>query len=327
MWAMGGFLLRRLAFGLLAMFVALSGSFFFFASKFFPLRDQPLLHVYWVWVRGLATGRSFSHGIVYPHLFSLVGGAFGRTMLLLALTLVVVLVVSIPLGCLAAATRGSVLDFTLRSASYVAWAVPAYLVAIVLQDGFGRIPLGWGLGWFPAVGWAGECPNGQGVDVHSFQCPGPGTGLTHVGLVLYHLTLPAIALALGFIGVNARYLRSSVLDALDAPHITVARAKGLGERSVLLRHGLRNALVTFVPALVSDLGVVFGAALAIDYIFKLGGIGTLFISLLQYNVDGIVSVDTYAVQLALLLGAAVMLATSLLGEIALTLLDPRTRTD
>jgi peptide/nickel transport system permease protein len=324
---MADFLLRRLVFGLVAMFVALSLSFYYFASKFFPLRGTSTAHAYWVWLRGIPTGRSFSHGLLYPHLPSLVGSAVGRTMLLLALTLVIVVVVAVPVGCISAARRGSAVDVGLRIATYVAWAVPGFVVAIVLQDGFGRIPGGWGLGWFPAVGWAGECPGGEGIDLHTARCPAAGTGLTHVGQVIYHLALPALALALGFIAVNARFLRNSLLDALDAPYITVARGKGLSERDVLLRHGLRNAFVAFVPALVSGLGLVFGAALVVDYIFKLGGMGTLFLTLLPYNVDGIVEVDTYALMLLFVISAAIMLTASVLGEAVVALLDPRMRFD
>lgn len=324
---MAGFFLRRLVFGLVAMFAALSLSFYYFASKFPPLRGTSTAHAYWVWLQGIPTGRSLSHGLLNPHLLPMVGAAFGRTMALLALTLVIVVAISIPLGCISAATRGSALDVGLRVGLYVAWAVPGFIVAILLQDGFGRVPLGWGLGWFPPVGWAGECPGGEGVDLHTALCPSAGHGLTHVGQVLYHLTLPAIALALGFIAVNARYLRNSMLDALDSPYIVVARGKGLTERAVLARHALKNAFVAFVPALVSGVGLIFGAALVADYIFKLGGMGTLFISLLPYGADGIIQVDTYALMLLFLLSAAVMLTASTLGEAAVALFDPRMRLD
>ena len=327
MRGMGAFVLRRLVFGFVAMFVALSGSFFFFASRFLPLSESPVLHDYWIWLRGIPSGRSFQDGLLSGHLLSIVGSAFGRTMILLALTLVIVVVIAIPVGCISAAMRGSVVDYGLRIGTYIAWAVPVFIVAILLQQGFGRIPGGWGTGWFPSVGWAGQCPNGQGIDPHNFQCPAAGHGLSHVGQVIYHLMLPALALALGFIGLNARYLRNSVIDALDAPYVTVARSKGLPERTVVMRHALRNAFVAFVPAIVSDLGVLFGAALAVDWIFQLGGLGTLFIGLLQLNADANVPVDTYELQLALLIAACVMLTASMLGEILLVLLDPRVRPD
>ncbi|HEY7422541.1 MAG TPA: ABC transporter permease [Gaiellaceae bacterium] len=324
---MGVFFLRRLLFGLVAMFVAMSLTFYYFASKFFPLRETSTWHAYWVWLRGIPNGRSLTHGLIYPHLLPVVGAAFGRTMLLLALTLVIVVAIAIPVGCISAARRGSALDAGLRIGTYVAWAVPGFVVAIVLQDGFGRVAGGWGVGWFPPAGWAGNCPGGVGVDLHNFQCPAAGHGLTHVGQVLYHLALPALALALGFIAVNARYLRNALVDTLDAPYITVARGKGLTEQNVLLRHALRNAFVTFVPALVSGFGLIFGAALAIDFIFRLGGVGTLFLTLLPYQTDGIIQVDTYALMLLMLIAAAFMVAVSTFSEAVVALLDPRMRFD
>lgn len=338
---MAVFLLRRLVFGVVALFVGLSGSFFFWASQYPPLKGTPLLHDYWLWVRGIPTGHSLAHGLLLQptsiggntslvtagsaQILSIVGGPLGRTLLLLAVAMVLVLVFAVSMGCLAAATRGSALDLFLRTGSYAAWAVPGFVLATVLQEGFGRIPGGWGLGWFPYIGWAGECPNGQGIDPHNFQCPSAGTGLTHVGLLLYHLVLPAAALAAGYIGLHVRYLRSSLLDSLAAPYVIVARGKGLSERAVLLRHGLRNALVTFVPALLSDFGALFGAALVVDVVFQLGGIGTLFLNLLALNADALVPIDTYEMQLILLFAGALMLVASLLAEAAVALLDPRAR--
>jgi ABC-type dipeptide/oligopeptide/nickel transport system permease component len=90
---------------------------------------------------------------------------------------------------------------------------------------------------------------------------------------------------------------------------------------------MRNGFVAFIPQLVSDFGLLLGGALAIDYIFQLGGLGTVFVNLLQLNVDAIPQVDTYALELALLFGVAVILLASMLGEIVLALLDPRTRLD
>lgn len=347
---MAGFLLRRIAFAFVALFVGLSASYVFWTAKNHACNASvagcpPKASVfsgYWTWLRGVFTGHSLSTGL-FPaptsstalgggntapaHLMSYVGAAFGRTLLLLALTFVIVLVVAPPLGCLAAAMKGSFVDLTLRIASYALWAVPAFLLATILQEAFGRIPGGWGAGWFPEAGWAGECPNGEGIDLHNFQCPAPGHGLDHVVLVLYHLLLPAAALALGFIGLHSRYLRNSLLESLDQPYIAVARAKGLTERRVVLHHGMRNALVTFIPTLVSDFGLMLGGALAVDYIFQLGGLGTMFINGLKLNVDAFLPVDTYAFQFALLLAAGLMLTASILGEVALWFLDPRTRPD
>ena len=127
---MGAFILRRLAFGFVAMFVALSGSFFFFAAKFLPLSEEPLLHAYCGWLRGIPSGRSLDTGLLSGGLLATVGSAFGRTMILIAVTLVIVVVIAIPVGCLSAAMRGTVVDYGLRVGTYIAWAVPVFVVAI-----------------------------------------------------------------------------------------------------------------------------------------------------------------------------------------------------
>jgi peptide/nickel transport system permease protein len=131
-------------------------------------------------------------------------------------------------------------------------------------------------------------------------------------------------LAAGFVGLHARYLRTSLVVALAAPYATTARAKGLSERNVVLRHALRNSLVTFAAAVLADFGAVFGAALAIDAIFRLNGLGTLFISTLNPNVPVL---DAYQLQLLLLMTGVLLLASSLLSELAVVWLDPRARLD
>jgi len=316
------FVARRLLVGVVVLFVAASAAFCFFASQYLPLRETPLLSAYWHWVQGLPTGRSLSHGVLYGRLLPAVIPALEHTLALLGMTLVLVVVLSVGIACVAAASRGSVLDFLLRAASYAAWAMPAFLVALVLQQLVGKVAGGPGLGWFPVAGWAGQCPGGLGIDLHTFKCPPAGSGFAYVGNAAYHLTLPAFALAAGFVGLHSRYLRSSLLDALDSPYVTVARGKGLPEHTVVLRHALRNSLASFTSALFSDFGAIFGASLAVDWVFQLRGLGWLFVALLNLN-STVPVIDAYALELLLLLGGACVLVASLLGDLVVGLLDPR----
>jgi ABC-type dipeptide/oligopeptide/nickel transport system permease component len=145
--------------------------------------------------------------------------------------------------------------------------------------------------------------------------PLPLFGWSAAGLIV-----PTIALATSFVGLYARFVRSSLLVALAAPYTTTARAKGLPERRVVLRHALRNSLALYVSAVLLEFGSVFGAAMVVDYIFKLGGIGELFIRLI-----GSQSIDPSAVQLVIVVTAAIVLATSLLADLAVIWLDPRVR--
>jgi peptide/nickel transport system permease protein len=132
------------------------------------------------------------------------------------------------------------------------------------------------------------------------------------------VTVPAVALATSFVGLHARYLRSALLNSLGAPYIMTARAKGLPERSVVLRHALRNSLTSFVSALFLDFGSVFGAALTVDWVFKLGGLGTLFLNEIANP-----AIDPNEVTSLLFVTALLVLVSSVLNDLVVGWLDPR----
>jgi peptide/nickel transport system permease protein len=133
------------------------------------------------------------------------------------------------------------------------------------------------------------------------------------------MTLPAIAIALGFIGVYSRYLRTSLLVTLDQPYTTVARAKGLPERQVVRRHALRNALIPFTTVIALEFGTIFAATLAADYVFGLHGLVSLFL----YN--GLLQGDPYLIEVPIVLVAAIVVVASIVADIACAALDPRLR--
>jgi peptide/nickel transport system permease protein len=151
-------------------------------------------------------------------------------------------------------------------------------------------------------------------------CPAAPAGVHYVLACLRYLVLPATSLALGFVGLHARHLRSSLLATLQVPFATTARGKGLGEGRVLVRHALRASLATFTSALLLDFGALFGGALAVDWVFRMNGLGMLFA-----NEISAPYVDAFAIQLLLIVSAAIVVGSSLLSELALIWLDPRAR--
>jgi peptide/nickel transport system permease protein len=318
------FLARRLLLALLVLVGFSFLSFAFFAGRFNPLKGHPVLPTYWRWLRGLPSGHSLTHGLEGPILPTLLP-SLAHTLVLLGVTLVLVVVFSLLAGTLAAVSQGSLLDLLLRGSSYLAWGIPAFLLALIVQQTVNTLGGAHGLGPFPIAGWPGSCPTGLGIDAGTITpCPAAGTGLRYLVNVARYVTLPAFALTVGFVGLHSRYLRSSLAASLNSPYITTARAKGLPERQVVLRHALRNSLGTFVAALLTDFGAIFGAAMAVDWIFQLNGLGSLFIREVNPNIPAL---DAYAVQLLLLLTGALLLAASVLSELAVALLDPRTRLD
>jgi peptide/nickel transport system permease protein len=333
------FLARRIVLAVAVLAGVSFGSFVMMATKFSSqctsqftpagVANPPLAgnasqaaSLYWDWVKGVPSGRSF--GVVCGgETTSQVWPAFAHTGALLGATGLIVLVAALALGILAAVRAGSFWDTGLRGFSYAAWGVPPFLLAIILQSvlrSAGRP----GFHWFSIYGWPASCLSGSGA---FYPCGATGGTVHHTLEIVRALTVPALALSLAFIGLHSRYLRSSLLVALNAPYTTTARAKGLPERTVVLRHALRNSLATFTSALLLDFGAIFGAALAVDVVFGLNGLG----SLLLVEVGGIGGGDgprylnPYAIETLLATAALFVIVASVVAEVAVASLDPRTR--
>lgn len=300
-------------------------SFVFFWTHDRPVKAQPVLPAYWHWLGGLFTGKSY-RGLFGSPLLGPLAGAVGHTCALLAVTFAITIPATIALAALAALQRGRALDLLLRATTYVAWGIPAFLLAFLLALTATTLGKQGGLGPFAIAGWPGKCPPGLGLNGGVLAgCPPAGHGLTYAWNVLRYVTVPALALAVGFVGLHARYLRAGLLQTLDAPYITTARAKGLSEWGILLKHAMRVSVSAFVGRLFADFGAIFGAAVAVEWVFKLNGLGVLFVR--QFPLDSYAPLDVYSIQLVLLVTGGFVLLSSLLADTALALLDPRLRRD
>jgi peptide/nickel transport system permease protein len=321
------FLARRILLGTIVMIGLSLASFCFFASQFPPLKGHPVLPEYWTWLRGLANGNSFHALLFFGHsggdsLLSKLLPALGHTLVLLGASVILILVFSIAFGAVTAATHGSALDTGLRFTMYLAWAVPAFLLAFIVQDFLTSVGGSYGWGPFPPAGWPGVCPAAIGLNAGTITpCPAAGSGIAYALNVGRYICLPALVLSVGFIGLYGRYIRTSLVAALGSQYAITARAKGLPERTVLLRHAMRNSLITFVAALFSNFGLFFSVAIAVDWVFQLNGLGSAFIR--EFHPDNGL-VDAYSMQLVLLMIGLLVLTASLLGEFVVGLLDPRT---
>jgi len=278
----------------------------------FHLRD-PAVEQYWLWVKGTIAGSpevtrtvcggrlaGCHHFPIWPRVWP----ALGHTGLLAGLSVVVVTIFSLLIGTVAARRPGSALDVVLRTGSYLAWAFPAFVLAVLLQLLLERLALNYGIHPFPVSG---------------LPLPGEaGTGLHFVGVWLQHLALPVLTISIGFIGAYSRYVRSAMLVSLNEPYAVTARAKGLTERRVIIRHALRNSLIPFVSLLTLDFGALFGASLVADFVFNQQGLAS-------YLREAVYDADPFEVQPLVLVGAASVLVFSLLGDLVTSRLDPRVR--
>jgi peptide/nickel transport system permease protein len=222
----------------------------------------------------------------------MVTAALPNTLLLAISAIGLAVAIGIPIGCYAAIRQGSLLDQALAIFSVGFVATPSYVVAILLLYFFSVR-----LGWFPVLG-AGNA--GDPLDQ------------------LHHLVLPAIALALGWIGYIARLVRSSLLEVLGEPFIRTARAYGQPERRVVMKYALKLACIPTVAILGVGIGELMGGAVFVEIIFNRPGLGSLIF-------DAIRNRNYPIVQGGILVVVAIFVMTNLLVDLSYAWLDPRIR--
>ena len=314
------FLARRLLLGLAALVVVSFGTCWFFTTHFYqpgsPIPGDGAA-TWWRWFRGVLHG-DLGTTFVGKTMWQAYASPIGHTALLLLVSFAIVAVLALAIGTVSAVRAGSLVDVVLRWLTYLSWGLPAFLVALILQKVFTAIYGTSGAQPLATSTWPGACSVAVVGGVYN-QCEGPH-GWRYALDVVQHLTLPAVALSFSFVGVHARYVRSSLLVTLRAPYTTTARAKGLSERRVVVRHALRNSLVAFTSALLLDFGAVFGASMAVDYVFQLGGIGSVFVGAIANP-----AIDPVAVTFLIVVTGAFVLLTSIVNDVLIAWLDPRVR--
>lgn len=233
-----------------------------------------------------------------------------KTLQLMGLSILVSLVLGVPLGIISAVKQYSKFDYFVTTLAFFGSSMPTFFFGLLMILLFSIIPKG--LGWF-------YLPPGSSEAVRNYLVPGLGT--VEAGSTLdrfLHLLMPAAVLAMVSVSGYSRYVRASMLDVLRQDYVRTARAKGLVERVVIIKHALRNALIPFVTIAVFTIPQLFGGAIITESIFSWPGMGRLYILALgDYD---------YPVAMALLLITAVLtVLATLLQDVLYTIVDPRIR--
>jgi peptide/nickel transport system permease protein len=229
--------------------------------------------------------------------------AFEVTAAMVGFALLLVTVLSSFIGTFAAQRRRFRGDLWARGLAYVGACLPTFLVADLVRR--------WLLPHSSVVSRGGSF---QVVSEHTWLQPGPpGHGIESWA---QHLLLPAVALALALAGIYARYIRSSMLVALGQQYVTVARAKGVREWRVAVRHALRNSLIPFTALLSLEMGGVIGASLAADGVFGTGGLASAFLQAVGRS-------DPFLLTAIFTITAVLVAGFAFLSDFAMGLLDPR----
>ncbi|MFD0574683.1 ABC transporter permease [Kitasatospora gansuensis] len=249
--------------------------------------DEPFLLQYARWAYQILHG-DFGRSITYrTDVSRLLADRLPATLLLVGMALVLVLAVGLLLGWIGA-VRGGAADSTVLVTTTVAVGTPSFVAAVLLQGLFAVQ-----LGWFPTGG------TGEGF-----------------GSMLWHLVLPAVALALYLTGMLARVTRAAMLDVLGQEHVTVARSRGVTEHQVIRRHVFRNALGTVLTTGGLIVSTLLVCTVLVETAFSVGGIGQL----LELSTT---TKDFPTVQAISLIMVGLFMAVNLIVDLLHPLVDPR----
>ena len=269
-------------------------------EKYYGL-DQPLHVQYRLWLGRIVhgdLGTSFSRDR-RPVLDKILE-ALPITLMINVLDLALILMLAIPIGIYSAARQYSLVDRITTVFVFIGFAMPSFWIALLAMMFFGEH-----LSWLPISGL-------RSLDYDSM------TTLGKVGDRIAHLILPVgIAAVTGLAGMS-RYMRSSMLEVLRQDYVQTARAKGLSERVVLMRHALRNALLPVVTLLGLSIPGLIGGAVIAETIFAIPGMGRLFYT-------SVLARDYPVVMGITLIGALLTLVGNLLADLMYVAVDPRLR--
>jgi peptide/nickel transport system permease protein len=218
---------------------------------------------------------------------------------------IIALIFALGIGIYSSVRQYSIFDYTATTFSFIGFAMPVFWLALILQILFTNIYLKYDIRIF----YTG-----------SLNSANPGHGLHFVLDRFQHLGIPIVTLAVLNIAQYSRFLRASMLEVISSDYVRTARAKGLTERRVVLRHAFRNALIPLSTVVALNFGAVFGGAVVTESIFALDGMGTYFIHALGLG-------DPYPIMAWLLVTAIMVLVFNLVADILLGYLDPRIRLD
>ncbi|MGZ4691132.1 MAG: ABC transporter permease [Acidimicrobiia bacterium] len=265
--------------------------------------DDSYVSQYTHWLGNAVHGDLGDSERTHEAVSSMISRAFGNTLQLIGWGVLVSAVIAIALGVYSATHQYSKLDYSFTGLSFVGLAMPPFW--------FGLIAIQF-LAIWPKETFNLQQPLFYFVGLHS----GDQTGFNLD--YLQHLVLPVLTLTVQSIAEWSRFQRASMLDVMSSDYIRTARAKGVGRRAVVVRHGLRNALIPLVTVMALDIGALFGGLIVTERIFSIPGMGSLFI-------DSIQAGDAQVLLAWVVLTSAFIVVFNLLADVLYGVLDPRIR--
>jgi peptide/nickel transport system permease protein len=246
---------------------------------------------------------------------SLIVSRLGNTLVLMLTSTVLSLLVAIPVGIFSAVKQYSKMDYIVTTFTFFGTAMPVFWFGLMMILIFSIKFRQWGIPYLPAGA------------VYSVRTPPAGSLLAAWNIVpksfgdrALHLLMPTVVLSLLYMASWSRFMRSSMLEVLRQDYVRTARAKGLGERMVIVKHAMRNALIPIVTIVVLQIPGLFGGAIITETIFSWTGMGRLYYDALNGD-------DWPVVMILLFIDAVLVVVSTLIGDVLYTVVDPRIRYD
>jgi peptide/nickel transport system permease protein len=255
--------------------------------------DRPVARQFAIWLGRVVRG-DFGESFFFKQTVAqLILGRAEPTLALATTTIVLAVTMAVPLGVAAAYRQGTWIDRAVMGLSVLGFSVPVFVIGYALIYVFAVH-----LGWLPVQG---------------YQRLAEGLG----GFIA-HLVLPSLTLAVVYVALIARITRTSVLEVLNADYVRTARAKGLDDLGVLVRHALRNAAVPIVTVIGLGVALLIGGVVVTESVYSIPGLGRLV-------VDAVLARDYPTIQAVVLLFSVVYVLINLLVDLIYPVLDPRIR--
>lgn len=263
--------------------------------------NKPLPVQYFRWITNMLTG-DFGYSSQYKRQVSqIIGVPMRNTVMLNLFSMILVFVISIPLGIATAVKKNTVFDKAVQVITIIGYSMPSFVIALLTIYVFAIK-----LKWFPISGM-----KTAGLDA---------SGIQETLDIAKHMILPVLVMSVGGLGSITRYVRASMIDALRMDYIKTARAKGLKEKVVIYVHAFRNALIPVVTVTTWWIIGLFGGSVVIESMFAWKGLGSMLL-------DGLMQRDFSVVLTMQMFYVVLSLSGNVLMDIAYTLVDPRVRLD
>ncbi len=254
--------------------------------------NQPVYIQYLLWLGQLFKGNLGVSFKTHEAVSAMIASKIGPTLLLMGVSMVVSLLISLPAGIYSAVRQYSKGDYAVVGASFLFSSIPNFFLALLLIFLFTVV-----LGWLPSSGMFTLGVGGGAWDV------------------IQHMILPVLVLSASLAGTNIRYFRSAMLEILQKDYLRTARAKGIGRFRVINHHALRNALLTVITVIGTEIPMLFGGSIIVEQVFSWPGLGLM-------TMNAISSRDYPVIMGVCLFSAVVVLVGNLLTDILYAVADP-----